>query len=57
MHKPVYFNCKPVTDGHTYKHNLRLRPHYHPLCLHVYESHDYEPHAKVFSYYLFEQIP
>ena len=25
--KPVYFNRKPVTDRHTYKHNLRLRPH------------------------------
>ena len=29
MRKPVYmyFNRKPVTDIHTYKHNLRLRRH------------------------------
>ena len=32
------------TDIHTYKHILRLRFHYYPLCL-----HDYEPHAKVFG--------
>ena len=31
---------------HTYKHNLRLRPHKHPPCL-----HDYVPHAKVFGNY------
>ena len=23
--KPVYFNCKLITDRHTYKHNLTLR--------------------------------
>ena len=52
MCKPVYFNHKPVTDIHTYihtyihiyKHNLRLRPHQCPPCL-----HDYEPHANTFG--------
>ena len=38
MHKPIYFNCKPVTDRHTYihvhtyKHSFRLRPHYSAHC-------------------------
>ena len=27
LSNPVYFNCKPVTDRHTYKHNLRLGLH------------------------------
>ena len=34
------------TDIHTYKHNLRLRPHKRLL-----HPHDYVPHAKVFSNY------
>ena len=32
------------TDIHTYKHNLRLRPHKRSPC-----PHDYVPHAKVFG--------
>ena len=32
------------TDIHTYKHNLRLRPHKRPPC-----PHDYVPRAKAFG--------
>ena len=46
--KLVYFSRKPVTDIHTYihtyKHNLRLRPHKRLLRL-----HNYVPHAKAFG--------
>ena len=48
VHKPVYFNRKHVTAIHTYihtyKHNLRLRPHKCPP-----HPQDYELHAKAFG--------
>ena len=48
IRKLVYFSRKPVTDRHTYihtyKHNLRIRPHKRPP-----RPHDYVPHAKAFG--------
>ena len=48
IRKLVYFSRKPVMDRHTYihtyKHNLRIRPHKRPPRL-----HDYVPHAKAFG--------
>ena len=46
MCKAIYFNHKPITDIHTYKRNLRLRPHQRLPGL-----HNYEPHAKAFKPY------
>ena len=42
--KVIYFNCKSITDIHTYtyKHNLKPRPH---QCLP--QPQHYMPHAKV----------
>ena len=51
MHKPVYFNRKPVTSRHTYKHSLKLRPHWRPLRL-----HNYEPHTKAFGNYYKDSV-
>ena len=48
MHKPVYFNRKPVTDRHT---NIQAQPQTKTPVVPATPGRLYEPHAKVFGNY------